>query len=135
MGSDKYRAAIVKTVKVNSDNLNQLPARKLRTFLLLNTGSFAFPQMIGGLTLEQRSTISEGLSQSSRQLSARTASTDMQEPLSRVPTISSTRWGMDKACQEGRGLCPDRNNPAPLTRRRPDGLRQADATGATARKG
>ena len=79
MGSDKYRAAIVKTVKVNSDNLNQLPARKLRTFLLLNTGSFAFPQMIGGLTLEQRSTISEELSQSSSQLSVRTASLDIQE--------------------------------------------------------
>ena len=134
MGSDKYRAAIVKTVKVNSDNLNQLPARKLRTFLLLNTGSFSSPQMIGGLTLEQRSTISEELSQSSSQLSVRTASLDIQDQLSPFPTLSSTRWGMDKACQEGRCLCPDRNNPATLTRRRPDGLRQADATGATARK-
>ena len=27
-------------------------------------------------------------------------------------------------CQEGRCLCPDRKNPAPLARRRPDGLRQ-----------
>ena len=60
-----------------------------------------------------------------------TTSLDIQEQLSLCPTLSSTRWGMDrlgKACQEGRGLCPDRNNPAPLTRRRPDGLRQADAT-------
>ena len=35
--------------------------------------------MIGGLTLEQRSTISEELSQSSSQLSVRTASLDIQE--------------------------------------------------------
>ena len=42
-------------------------------------------------------------------------------------TLSSSSWGMDrlgKACQEGRCLCPDRKNPAPLARRRPDGLRQ-----------
>ena len=31
---------------------------------------------------------------------------------------------LGKACQEGRCLCPDRKNPAPLARRRPDGLRQ-----------
>ena len=134
MGSDKYRAAIIITVKVNSDNLNQLPACKLRTFLLLNTGSFAFPQMTGGLTLERRSATSEGLSQSSSQLSVKTASLDIPDRLPPFPTISSTRWGMDKACQEGRGLCPDRNNPATLTRRRPDGLRQADAAGAPAEK-